>query len=1143
MPTIIKKSSRKVVNSILSVALGLSTLVWLGGFAVVSPTAEAQTTADTIAALQAQIAALQAQLVALSGQTATPTTGGMLTKQLYQGLRDSEVTTLQTWLKTLPSVYPEGLVTGYFGALTKAAVLRYQASKGIAQVGQVGPQTRAALNAQFGGTSGGGTTPPPVSGSQVGVSLAPTTPAAGVMPTMATGVKMMSFNLTAPFSGAVTVTDIVVHRGGVGAASDFNQVYLYDGDSRLTSGRTVNSASNNAEFHNLSITVPAGTTKTIDVVADMSATGAATGNVNYFELVSASSVGSTAAVTGSFPIRGNNFTVAGATGGTVTITDLVPSTTPKVGDQNVKVAAFSLGADSSEDVSLRRITLYNGGNLSSGGIGNFKLQTAGATIATAASIDSKGYVVFVLPTPYVVTKGNTINFEVFADILSGARANDTITFKLDQSTDLYAVGNTYGYGAKVTNSMSTGTTLTVLGGQVTISFNGPSAQNWAKGTTGAELLNFSISTKNNTEFRALNFTFTTSAAMGDGSNTYFTNFRVLDTTTNQIIAGPSDAATSGTSKSYTFTDRFNLNAGQTHNYKVLVDISNSASAMTASATLLATSFTTAGNVKNVDNNTNITDIVPSTNIGGNTQTVLAQRLDLALAGTPVSQSYVRGSQNVDLVGFNFTAGQGGDAKVSSITTTTYYSDSSTGTAFAVGATASSRFLSLKLIDKATGNQVGTAQAVSSTNGTSVFSGLDITVPAGQTKTIVVRGDMTNNTLAASNFEYYKVDVASSGNVTSADTKGNSITITTSGSTYSAANSGTATGTGTIVTVMGTGAITVAKAPNDTESQQQIVLAGASNVPLAKFRVTASNEDLKMNKARFTVAAGAVDSLNALTLWDGPTQLAGPVIVSSAGVADFYNINFSVPKDTSKVLTVKGNLNTIAAGADSGDEILVTFDSDDNFEVVGTSPGSSTQLTSYTTEASGNTMTLRKTKPTIALVNPSSTKLVTGTVELARLNITADAAEQLAVEHITLSFALTSATFTADSLVLYDLDTAQSLTATDTVAATGGTGQITLNPEVVIPAGATKHFAIKATVSAISSTVGASAIQTSLPNASDTAVATGALSGGSLAAETVGGTAYDFIWSDYSTVGHSQSSSDYTNARDLKDFTNTIVITN
>jgi len=71
MPSIINKSSRKVVNSILSVALGLSVLVWLGGFALVSPGAQAQTTADTISALQAQIAALQSQLSSLGGSATT----------------------------------------------------------------------------------------------------------------------------------------------------------------------------------------------------------------------------------------------------------------------------------------------------------------------------------------------------------------------------------------------------------------------------------------------------------------------------------------------------------------------------------------------------------------------------------------------------------------------------------------------------------------------------------------------------------------------------------------------------------------------------------------------------------------------------------------------------------------------------------------------------------------------------------------------------------------------------------------------------------------------------------------------------------------------------------------------------------------
>ncbi len=72
--------------------------------------------------------------------------------QLEPGMTGSEVSALQTFLATDSTIYPEGLVTGYFGALTEAAVKRYQVQHGIAAVGRVGPITLASIN---GGAIGG----------------------------------------------------------------------------------------------------------------------------------------------------------------------------------------------------------------------------------------------------------------------------------------------------------------------------------------------------------------------------------------------------------------------------------------------------------------------------------------------------------------------------------------------------------------------------------------------------------------------------------------------------------------------------------------------------------------------------------------------------------------------------------------------------------------------------------------------------------------------------------------------------------------------------------------------------------------------------------------------------------------------------
>ncbi|MBI3573546.1 peptidoglycan-binding protein [Candidatus Kaiserbacteria bacterium] len=69
-----------------------------------------------------------------------------LTQNLSIGSSGDEVTALQTFLAVDPTIYPEGLVTGYYGSLTAAAVTRFQAKYAIDQVGSVGPITRAKIN-------------------------------------------------------------------------------------------------------------------------------------------------------------------------------------------------------------------------------------------------------------------------------------------------------------------------------------------------------------------------------------------------------------------------------------------------------------------------------------------------------------------------------------------------------------------------------------------------------------------------------------------------------------------------------------------------------------------------------------------------------------------------------------------------------------------------------------------------------------------------------------------------------------------------------------------------------------------------------------------------------------------------------------
>ncbi len=78
----------------------------------------------------------------------------MLFRQLDQGMSGADVSSLQTFLAADPSIYPQGLVTGFFGPLTFSAVSNFQSHNGIASVGRVGPITLAAINSRMGGMSG-----------------------------------------------------------------------------------------------------------------------------------------------------------------------------------------------------------------------------------------------------------------------------------------------------------------------------------------------------------------------------------------------------------------------------------------------------------------------------------------------------------------------------------------------------------------------------------------------------------------------------------------------------------------------------------------------------------------------------------------------------------------------------------------------------------------------------------------------------------------------------------------------------------------------------------------------------------------------------------------------------------------------------
>ena len=944
----------------------------------------------------------------------------------------------------------------------------------------------------------------------ISVSLAGDTPDSANVPKNASNISFLKIK----FSGKGTINSITITRVGAGSTDDFDYVYLYDGDTKLTTGRSLNSSTHQARFTSLNLDIDGE--KVITVTADLSGSG--NGDVNAFQITSADDISADVEISGNFPIRGNDIAITNVSAGGVTISKSGSVDNPKVGQEDAKLSEFKLEASSTEDIQIERIALYQGGSVSRSDITNLELKVGGEVVATAEGINDQDQAIFVFDTPYEIEKGNSRIFEVYGDIGAGVKPGESIKFYLDEATDLKAVGERYGYGVAVTNSFDSTDCheLTVQGGQVTISFNGPASTEIAAGGKDVTLMEITISSQNDIEIRKVSTTviFTT----GNASDNEYTDCKWVDADTGEVLTSSWDLSAGGT-QSNTYTDIWTVDGGSSRNLKFTCDIASTAD--DGDQLKVSVNFAGSNYIKNLENNqwVSTSDIVPSSAITGNVMTVAKASLTLSTAGTPAAQTYVVGTTGAELVGISLRAGNASDIKVTSIKATFSVSGSFD---------ASQDILRIALFDG--DEQVSDWESVTNDSPDYVtFDNLSLTIPAGQTKVLVAKADIQASASAGT----VSINVASSS-VSAQDEEGNS--ITPSGSV-----------SGPTMTITSGGQVTVERAPDDTETRAGLVVAG-NEVTLAKFRFTAQYEDLELKKIKIGVVSSTsavsdsstADEVEVIRLYDGTTLLAEQPLDSATGLATFTGLSgFVVPKDSSKILTVKAQLNTISEGADSGTS-LYAFLSTSGFEMLGQNT-----ITSFSTSTGcvgnkgcyGNRKVVYKTVPTIEVADAEETLLSTGEEPLMKFTVTADEAEQVSIKRITLQISANNATVSLDTLgdiaikdltngtwyrysdgtlthtTTSDIGNGESATTTITFTDAGG---------INIAAGSSVTFQVYINVAAIGS--GSASVQGKLVlhSSEENAPAT---------PDTYANLASEnnyFIWSDNSAVPHSESSSDWLN---------------
>jgi hypothetical protein len=435
-----------------------------------------------IAATAAVIGGMIAGAVSASAALNLPTQNCsyMFNTNMKLGSRGTDVMNLQKVLNAYPQTRVSesgagspGMETTYFGAATRAAVNKFQALH-LVELGITAPTanvfagTRGLLNAIcVGGNAGqgnngngnGGTTSGPVS-----AMLAASQPT-GMLVQGQAGARLADIT----FTGNGTVTSVQLQRTGVSTDSSLTNVYLYDGNTRITDAASVVTGGY------INFNAPNGLfmvsgSRTITVRADIA--GSTSGQSVGVKLNSVTAGG---AVSTFSNVMGNSLQIGSVQVASSTLVMNTGSATVDAGTVNQTVWS---GVDtiSTRDVNLRAATFKFVGSAPVDFSTNLSLYVDGTKVAGPSMINAmnNNKVTFDLgATPYLLKTGaHTI--DVRGDIVKGSFR--TYQFSIEnvadlmlEDTNLMGVNvSTYVGTSPLTQGTSAYTSTTINKGSVTV---------------------------------------------------------------------------------------------------------------------------------------------------------------------------------------------------------------------------------------------------------------------------------------------------------------------------------------------------------------------------------------------------------------------------------------------------------------------------------------------------------------------------------------------------------------------------------------------------------------------------------------------------------------------------------------------------
>ncbi len=847
------------------------------------------------------------------------------------------------------------------------------------------------------------------------VSLSSDTPDSQTIPEFATNVQVMAIDFEGD-SSDVTVNGLILDFEGVADEDVLENVYIYQDGARLTNGKSVNSSTRQVTFSALGVDVADGETATLWVVVDIDDDNAFDGSHTFGFSLDEDNITSTAeSVAGDFPIESEMHTVTdSAAVGTVTIDETGSISDVTIGEEEAEIAKFTIEADD-EDAMIEAVTL----NIDdSGDHSNYQLWQGSTLLATGEDIGSD-LVLFELDDTYTVEDGDTKTFTVTADI--GGEPNDVILTALEETSDLMAIGGDFGFGMRVINNMAdTGDACAssadecsyaeIIGGKLTVAFNGPSATtDLSIGGDNQSIFDFTITSQNWTQVNEFEFDIDGTNLCDGNDDSNFTSFTVVDED-GRTVAGPEEFATcvdggaTDTANSLTFSDEIIFEAGDSIDFSLVVDIEDTGDAAPGE-TIQATLDMSTIEAEDADNNDLVAgdDIVPTADLAGWDLELDDSSLEVTLAGTPTSKTVVTASQNVEFVGFSFEAGNASDITVTDVTFDVLVEDTSGGNVFLAGDAAPDfevqDFINSCSIYDLAGALIDGPESLETT-GELIFSGFDWTIAAGDGDKMIVKCNLANVALDGGNDDDYAISLIDH---TAEDEEGDTVTD----SAVAENNDDDGDQPDVIVTVTDAGTLTATLASDSPNSM--IIVGSAEGTTVAKYRFSASTESFTVSELTLTdlSADDVADSVEiSYANAAGTTKTKTRSLTSDT--VTFSNLDFYVPADGTANLTVSIDAAAVSSTVgNSGNTIQIALEGDAaDIEAVGVSSGTIVdELTGGDVDA--NVMELRKTKPTLSLASGSPSGAgAPGLDEVFRFNVAADSHGYVEIEELIFKFTST-----------------------------------------------------------------------------------------------------------------------------------------